>query len=227
MEGSNDGYALTERQVRDELVPFALSGYSATTGINQVLRLVAEHPVVDRALAEELESAMSGGASLVHELSRLPYMNKVVKEALRLCSPAGVMFRRAVADDIIGSWKIPAGASLFAASWVVQRDARFFDDPLTFKPERWTPEYERSLARCAYFPFGRGPRSCIGGALGELMVQLTVVTIAGRYRLEALRALPAEETAWPRVLAHGGIKVDVHPRPQAVANAFVTTLVTG
>jgi cytochrome P450 len=212
LEGK-DGPALTERQVRDELVAYTLAGYSATTAINQVLRLVAEHRTADRALADELASVVGGRAPGIQDLPKLTYLDKVVKEALRLCSPAGVMFRRAVGPDVIGGWTIPAESRLFLSSWVVQRDPRFYDDPLAFKPERWTPEFERSLHTCAYFPFGRGPRSCIGGALGELIVQLVVATIAGRYRLEALRAIPAEESAWPRVLAGGGIRVDVHPRP--------------
>jgi len=208
-----DGQVLTDQQIRDELVAYALAGYSASTAVNQILRLVAEHPPVDAALAGELAAVVGNRDATIHDLPALTYLGKVMKEALRLCPPAGMMFRRAVADDVIGGWSIPAGARMFVSSWVVQRDPRFFDDPLEFRPDRWTPDFERALPMCAYFPFGRGPRACIGGAMGELILQLIVATALGRYRLEALHKLPSDQAEWPAVLASGGVQVNVEERP--------------
>lgn len=209
---SRDGQSLTDQQIRDELVAYALAGYSASTAVNQILRLIAENPHAEAAVAAELASVIGNRDATMHDLPRLEYLGKVIKEALRLCPPAGMMFRRAVADDVIGGWPIPAGARMFVSSWVVQRDPRFFDEPLEFKPERWTPEFERALPMCAYFPFGRGPRACIGGAMGELILQSMVATICGRFKLDALRKLPSDQAEWPAVLASGGVQVDVHPR---------------
>ncbi|HEX8620261.1 MAG TPA: cytochrome P450 [Thermoanaerobaculia bacterium] len=212
VRAGKDGQQLNDQQIRDEIVAYALAGYSAATALNQILRLVAENPHADTRLAAELETVIGAREPRMQDLPALDYLGSVVKEALRLCPPAGMMFRRAAADDVIGGWPIPAGARMFLSSWVVQRDRRFFPDPLTFKPERWTPEFERALPMCAYFPFGRGPRACIGGAMGELILQLIVATILRRHRLEARVTLRPDQDEWPAILAAGGIQVDVHPR---------------
>jgi cytochrome P450 len=209
---NREGHGLTDQQIRDELVAYALAGYSASTAVNQILRLIAENPRCEEEVGAEIASVIGDRNATMHDLPRLEFLGKVIKEALRLCPPAGMMFRRAVADDNIGGWPIPAGARMFVSSWVVQRDPRFFDEPLEFKPERWTPQFERSLPMCAYFPFGRGPRACIGGAMGELILQLMVATICARYKLEALSKLPSDQAEWPAVLANGGVQVAVHPR---------------
>lgn len=210
--GGKDGHTLSDRQIRDELVVYALAGYSATTSVNQVVRLVAENPEVDARFAAELAQVVGDREPQIHDLPKLAYLSMIMKEALRLCPPAGLMFRRAVGDDVIAGWKIPAGSRLFLSSWVIQRDRRFFDDPLAFKPERWTPEFERALPTCAYFPFGRGPRACIGGAMGELILALMAATINSRYRLTALRKLEPDQAEWPALLAAGGVQADVQRR---------------
>lgn len=210
--GGKEGHSLSDQQIRDELVAYALAGYSATTSVNQVLRLIAENPAVDEQLGAELARVAGARDPGFHDLPQLTYLAMVTKEALRLCPPAGMMFRRAVADDVIAGWRIPAGSRIFVSSWVVQRDGRFFDDALVFKPERWTPAFERALPACAYFPFGRGPRACIGGAMGELILQLIVATINSRFRLVALRKLDSDHAEWPAVLADGGVQATVCPR---------------
>ncbi|MEO8033297.1 MAG: cytochrome P450 [Acidobacteriota bacterium] len=207
-----EGLTLTDAQIRDELVAYTLAGYSSSTALNQILRLVAEHPVVDAELAAELQLVIGNRDPVMHDLHELHYLGMVMKEALRLCPPAGMMFRRAVAEDVIGGWTIPAGARMFVSSWVVQRDGRFFDEPLEFRPERWTPEFERALPACAYFPFGRGPRACIGGAMGELILQMMIATICRRFRLVALHKLDSHRSEWPAILAAGGVQAEIHPR---------------
>jgi cytochrome P450 len=198
----DDGAAMTDRQIRDELVTMMSAGYqSVGIAINQTLRLVAEHPEVDRRLAAELA-----------ETEPLVYAPKVVKEALRCCPPAGMIARRAVESDEIAGFAIPAGARVFLSAWAMHHDPRFFAEPRAFRPERWTPELERALPMCAYFPFGRGARSCIAGSLSSFIVQHVTTAVLRRYRLEAAARLPHDRSSWPGVLAAGGLQVSLAPR---------------
>ena len=197
--------ALPDIQIRHELVSMMAASYG-TVGMTvvQTLRLMAENPNVDAQVAAEVPS----GALDVH---KLPYTGKVLKESLRLCPPAGLIMRHTEAADEVGGWPVPAGSRILLSSWLVQRDARYYDDPLAFRPERWTADFERALPSCAYFPFGAGARSCIGGILSDMTLRLMVATIARRYRLEAA-VTPADQSAWPLFLAREGLQAVIYPR---------------
>ncbi len=202
------------------------AGYqSVAIALNQTLRLVAESAEVERLQAEEGRAVVGSRAPAAEDLARLLYTEQVVKESLRLCPPAGVIGRRAGADDSLGGWTVTAGSRVFMSAWVVPRDPRFYEDPASFKPERWTPEFERALPACAYFPFGRGPRGCIGAGLAELIVQLVLTVVVQGCRLEALEATPPEQSSWPSVLKRGGLRVNVCPRdPSAAPDAAAARL---
>lgn len=209
----DDGRALTDRQIRDELITMMSAGYqSVGIAINQTLRLVAEHPAVDQQLAGELGDVLAGRTPAAADLARLSYAQKVVKESLRCCPPAGVIARRATEDDVVASFPVPAGARVFLSAWAMHHDPRYFPEPTSFRPERWTLELERSLPMCAYFPFGRGARSCIAGSLSSFIVQLVLALVTRRHRLEALRVTPHDRSSWPGVLASGGLAVTLEPR---------------
>ena len=209
---------LDDLQIRHELVSMMAASYR-TVGMTlvQTLRLMAENPAVDAQVAAEVWNAAvpaaDAGASRETPalLQKLPYTGKVLRESLRLCPPAGLMMRRTAADDVVGGWPVPAGSRILLSSWLVQRDPRYYDAPLAFRPERWTPDFERALPACAYFPFGAGARSCIGGILSDVTLRLIVATIARRYRLEAA-VTPADQSAWPLLLAREGLRAVLHPR---------------
>jgi cytochrome P450 len=196
---------LSETQARHELVSMMAAAYG-TVGMTlvQTLRLLAESPVDDGRVAEEV----SASASPFPDLRTLPYTGKVVKESMRLCPPAGVVMRRAAELE---GWAVPAGARILLSSWLVQRDPRYYEEPLAFRPERWTPAFELRLPPGAYFPLGAGPRSCIGGVLSDVTLRLIIATIVARFRLEA-PVTPAERSAWPLLLADGGLRATVHLR---------------
>jgi cytochrome P450 len=205
---AKDGAALPDVQIRHELVSMMAASYGTVgMALVQTLRLMAENPAVDAKVAAEV-AAVPEATPDVH---KLPYTGKVLKESLRLCPPAGLIMRHTEADDVVGGWAVPAGSRILLSSWLMQRDARYYDDPLAFRPERWTPDFERELPFCAYFPFGAGARSCIGGILSDVTLRLIVATIVRRYRLEAA-ITPADQSAWPLLLAREGLRAVIHPR---------------
>jgi cytochrome P450 len=107
----------------------------------------------------------------------------VVMEALRLYPPAYALGREAVKDCTIAGYEVRAGSSIFISPWVVHRDARWFDRPMEFVPERWAGSAAQRLPRFAYFPFGGGPRICIGNRFATMEAVLLLACIARRFRL--------------------------------------------
>jgi cytochrome P450 len=211
-----DGVVLDDVQIRHELISMMAASYGTVgMALVQTLRLLAENPAVDAKVAAEVNTLAAAGPTstppATPDIHKLPYTGKVLKESLRLCPPAGLMMRHTEADDEVGGWPVPAGSRMLVCSWLVQRDARFYDDPLAFRPERWTADFERALPMCAYFPFGAGARSCIGGVLSDMTLRLVVATIARHYRLEAA-VTPSDQSAWPLLLAREGLRAVIHPR---------------
>ena len=107
-----------------------------------------------------------------------------MKEAMRLYPPAYAVGREAIEETEIGGYRVPKGTQLFAFQWVTHRDARYFDEPDAFKPERWTVEGTEQVPKYAYFPFGGGPRQCIGNYFAMMEVVLLLATIGRRFRFK-------------------------------------------
>jgi cytochrome P450 len=203
------GPAMSDPEIRHELVSMMAAGYQTVgIAINQTLRLVAQHPAADALLAEEVTRVLGDRPAQPEDLAELPYSEKIVKESLRCAPPAGALARLVAAEDTVGGWKIAAKSQVFVSSWVMHRDARYYSDPLLFKPERWTPQFERELPLCAYFPFGRGARSCVAGAMSSVMLRLMLVTIVRQFRLEALVPNSGE----PRPFDRGDVAVVLSKR---------------
>ena len=199
---------LSEMQARHELVAMMAAAYGTVgMALVQTLRLLGEHPGIDAEIAAEVSVAPSP----VPDVRQLNYTGKVLKESLRLCPPAGLVMRRCAEDDVVEGWAVPAGARIVLSSWVVQRDPRYYEEPLAFRPERWTPGFESALPPGAYFPFGAGHRSCIGSVLSNVTLRLAIATIVTRFRLES-PITPPDRTAWPLLLADGGLRATLHAR---------------
>lgn len=177
---------LTDVEIRNSLVSTTAAGADGIgIALNQTIRQIAANPRVNDALHDEAAKVLKGRPVRYDDLVSLPYSEQVVKEALRLVPPSGAMVRLAADEDEIGGWRIRPGSRLLMSSWVMHRDARWFDEPYSFKPERWTEEFEHSLPTCAYMPFGRGPRTCLGATMATLILRLMLVTIAQRHRPRA------------------------------------------
>ncbi|HEY6065303.1 MAG TPA: cytochrome P450 [Thermoanaerobaculia bacterium] len=194
----DDGSAMSDSQLRDELVTIFLAGHETTAiALSWTLHLLAQHPLVRDRLVKELFDQLDRRPATVDDLPNLPFADAVVKEAIRLYPPAFVLGREAVRDCEIGGWPIPAGATLFLSPWVMHRDPRWFSSPEKFLPERWLDGLAARLPRFAYMPFGGGPRICIGDRFATMEAVLILATVARRYRLE--RASDAEIIPSPSI----------------------------
>jgi cytochrome P450 len=179
-----DGSRMSDRQLRDELVTLFVAGHETTAlALSFCFYLLAQHPEVEARLAAELDEVLQGQPPTSAQVPRLRYTEWVVREAMRLYPPVPGIGRQAVADCEIGGYPIRAGTQIALIQWVVHRDPRWFDDPEAFKPERWDNDLARRLPRGAYFPFGDGPRGCIGNHFAMMEAVLILATVAQRYRL--------------------------------------------
>jgi cytochrome P450 len=192
-----DGSRMTDRQLRDEVMTLFLAGHETTAlALTWAWYLLARNPEAEAALHAELEEVLGGRAPRVEDLPRLRYCEWVIKESMRLYPPAYAVGREAVRDCEVGGYRIPAGMQVFAFQWVVQRDARWYEEPAAFRPERWREEVAARIPKFAYFPFGGGPRQCIGNSFAMMEAVLVLATVARRFRLRlvpghAVELLPA------------------------------------
>jgi cytochrome P450 len=180
-----DGSQMSDRQLRDEVVTLFLAGHETTAvALSFCFYLLAQNPQAEASLHAELDDVLQGQLPTVAHLPRLRYTEWVVREAMRLYPPVPSIGREAVADCEVRGYSIRKGAQIALLQWVVHRDPRWFTDPEAFRPERWDDDLARRLPRCAYFPFGDGPRICIGNHFAMLESVLILATVAARWRLK-------------------------------------------
>ncbi len=205
--GADDG-CMTDRQARDEAVNLFVAGRETTAlALSWTWYLLAHHPESVAELEAELDSVLGGRAPTVADLPQLRYIEQVVMESLRLFPPAFGLGRVAIQDCEIGGYRVPAGTSLLLSQWVVHRDPQYFDHPDQFRPHRWADGLAQRLPKYAYFPFGAGPRLCIGNTFAMMNTVLVLATIAQRF---CVAPAPGHVvTLWPNVTLRPwqGIKV--------------------
>ena len=185
-----DGSALSERQLRDEVLTFLLAGHETTAlALSWTWHLLAAHREIEVELERELRQVLGARAAEFSDLAGLAFAERVIKEAMRLYPPAWSLARTVTADLNLGGYRIPAGANVVMSQWIMHHDARYFPRPEAFDPDRWLPERSDKLPRFAYFPFGGGGRQCIGASFAMMEAVLVLATVAKRFRL---RSLPGE-----------------------------------
>jgi cytochrome P450 len=209
----DDGSRLSDCQLRDEAMTLLLAGHETTAiALSWTWYLLSQHPEVEARLLDELRMVLGGRAPTAADLPRLRYAETVVTEAMRLYPPAWVMSRQATENCEIGGHRVAAGTVLLMSQWVLHRDPRFFDDPGTFAPDRWSDGLAKRLPRFAYFPFGGGPRVCIGSSFAMMEAVLLLATIAQQFRLTLVPGHPV--VPWPVVTLRPryGMKMALHRR---------------
>jgi cytochrome P450 len=186
-----DGSQMTERQVRDESMTLFAAGHETTAlSLSWTWYLLGENPAAEARLHEELRAVLAGRPAEVSDLEKLPYLNAVVHESLRLYPPAYMLARMNVETVHLGGYEIPPRSTLLASQWVMHRDPRFFEQPEQFIPERWLDGLESRLPPGAYFPFGDGPRRCIGQGFAQLETALVIAAIAQKFRFRLKNGFP-------------------------------------
>jgi cytochrome P450 len=176
---------MTDQQVRDEAMTLLLAGHETTANaLTWTLYLLSQNAAAEATLAAELDRVLAGRLPSTADLSNLPYTRRVLAESMRLYPPAWLIGRRAIGAYRIGDYDVPPRAIILMSPFVMHRDARFFPDPHTFNPERWTAGFEAALPKFAYFPFGGGARQCIGEQFAWMEGVLVLATIAQRWRLQ-------------------------------------------
>ncbi|MBX0323600.1 cytochrome P450 [Halomicroarcula sp. F13] len=200
LRARDDGEQSPE-QLRDEMMTMLLAGHDTTAlTLTYTWFLLSENPEAERRVHEELEAVVGDERPGMEHVRELDYLEWVIQEAMRLYPPVYTIFREPTEDVELSEYPVDAGTTLMLPQWGVHRSERFYDDPETFDPERWKPERAKERPRFAYFPFGGGPRHCIGKHLAMLEAQLIVATTAQQYRLEFMGETPLE--LMPSLTAH-------------------------
>lgn len=188
------GGRLTAKEIRDEIVTIYIAGHETTAStLSWTWYVVSQRPEQLARLQAELDSELGGRPPEPGDLPRLPYVRRVVEEAMRLYPAApGLSSRRAAVDDELAGVRIPKGTSVNVLPWVIHRHEALWDDPETFDPDRFSPERSAERPRFAYLPFGGGPRVCIGQVLAVNEAILALAALAQRY---SARLAPGADVA--------------------------------
>ncbi len=204
--------SLDATELRDQVLVFLLAGHETTaTSLAFALHLLARHPEAGARAREEVDRLPPGEPFTAATMDQLPYLTRVLKETMRLYPAAPLTGRRAVADTEIDGHVIPAGADVLIAPWVTHRHPAHWTDPDRFDPDRFTPDQESTRHRYAWFPFGGGPRACIGRHFSMLESVLALAVLLREYDLDAVDT-EVPVTATVTLQAAGRARVGVRAR---------------
>lgn len=179
-----DGQHMTDEQLRDEVTTMFLAGHETTANaLSWAWVLLAQHPDITAKLRAELSTVLAGRTPTLADLRNLRYTEMIIKEVMRLYPPIPGVGREPIEDIEIGGYFIEKGSDIALMFYPVHHDERWFPNPETFDPERFSPEREKDIPRYAYLPFGGGPRVCIGNAFAMMEAVLVLAAIAQRVTL--------------------------------------------
>ncbi|MCC7438027.1 MAG: cytochrome P450 [Armatimonadetes bacterium] len=179
-----DGSQMSNQQLRDEVITLFLAGHETTAiALSWTWMLIAQHPEAEARLHDELDRVLGDRPPTLADVPNLRWTEMVVKESMRLYPPAWRVGREAAEDCVIGGYQIPKGMQVVASQWVIHRDPRWYPNPDAFLPQRWDGDLARQLPKFAYFPFGGGPRRCIGDEFAKMEATLILAAIARKFKL--------------------------------------------
>ena len=180
-------YSFTDQELSDQLVTFLFAGHETTALVLTFASLaMARDDEVRERLEAEISAVCGDRAPTVDDVADLAYTNRFIRETMRAYPPVYVLFREAREDVTIDGYRIPEGSKLALPQFVVHADERWWEDPETFDPDRWTEKLEDELPEYAYFPFGGGPRHCVGMRFAMLFLTLALATIVQQVRFEVV-----------------------------------------
>ena len=213
-QDADTGARMTDAQLRDEVMTIFLAGHETTANaLTWTLAMLSRSPLVARRVAEEVDSVLEGGRSAVAaDAHRLVYTRQVIEETMRLYPPAWMLARAPEVDDVIDGYHIPKGSLVLLSPWVTHRHPDFWEDPEGFDPDRFAPEAVAARHRFAYFPFGGGPRLCIGNNFALMEAQLVLATIMRDWRLDLVPGCEVVSEPLVTLRPKGGLHMVAHRR---------------
>lgn len=183
-QDEEDGSQMTDLQVRDEALTIFLAGHETTANaLTWTWYLLSQHPDVEAKFHAEIDAVLQGRTPTLDDLPQLPWTRLVLAESLRMYSPAWVVGRRVLSEYRVENYVLHPGDIVLMSQAVMHYDRRFWTDPERFDPERWTPEAEAARPKFAYFPFGGGPRVCIGEQFAWMEEMLILATLGQKWRM--------------------------------------------
>jgi cytochrome P450 len=208
-----DGTRMTDRQLRDEMMTLYLAGHETTAlTLTWSWYLLSQHPEAEAKLVAEWRRVLNGRTPTPDDLPHLPYTDAVITEAMRVYPPVYLIGREATTQLELGGYRVKKGWTVFMSQWVNHRDPRYFPDPEAFRPERWEDGLAKRLPKYAYYPFGGGPRVCIGNTFALMEAAIILAAVGQRWRFtldaDAVIDLNPQITLLPRY----GIPVTLTPR---------------
>jgi cytochrome P450 len=209
-EGDHAG--MTDQQLRDECVTLLLAGHETTaSALSWTWMLLSQNPDAEARFHAEVDT-LGGELPRVHDLPKLKFTEAVFAESMRLYPPAWAMGRQAIEDHQLAGFPLRKGAMVLCSQWVMHRDARFWPDPEKFLPDRWLSDARNGRPKFAYFPFGGGPRQCIGEAFAWMEGALMLATVAQRWRLRLESEQTVELLPVITLRPKHGMKMTLHAR---------------
>ncbi len=214
-----DGGGMTDEQLRDEAMTILLAGHETTANaLAWTWYLLSQHPEVEAGFHAEVDEVLGGRLPAAEDFPRLGYTEMVLAESMRLYPPAWIIGRRALGDYSINGYTIPARSILLMSQYVTHHDSRYFPDPFRFDPQRWRPEVRESRPKFSYFPFGGGPRLCIGEHFAWMEGVLVLATIAQRWQMRLAPGHLVEMLPMVTLRPKHGMKMVLQRRQIAESN---------
>jgi cytochrome P450 len=212
VEARDRGEQLDDAEIRDQILIFLLAGHDTTAiALTFAMQLLGRDGDAQRRLRDEVDAVLGDRPPTAEDVEALTYTTMVLKEAMRLYPPAWGIGRRTATGDRIDDYDIPPGADVAVSPWVTHRHPAFWDEPERFDPERFAPEHEAGRHRHAYFPFGAGPRACIGQYFSMLEAAIALAVVVQHY---GLASISREVPLAPRITLHPAAPVPCRLTPR-------------
>jgi cytochrome P450 len=212
------GSPMTERQLHEEILGMLQQGHDTVgEALAWLWYLLSLHPQAERRLFDEIDSVIGSRVPVAADLPRLTYANMVLQEAMRLYPPVWVIPRDAINEDRIGSFPIPAGSTILLSPYLTHRHPDVWDNPEAFDPDRFQPGRCQERPRHAYFPFGGGPRLCMGADMATMEMLLIVVMVAQRFRLALVAGHREEPECILDMVPRHGVRATLRRQRPAAA----------
>ncbi|HWB64402.1 MAG TPA: cytochrome P450 [Chitinophagales bacterium] len=207
------GEQMNNRQLRDETMTIFLAGHETTAlALSWLWYLLDKNPAQAQKLYEEIDRVTTGQAPTAEMLHQMPYTRMVMDEALRMYPPAWLIMRESLDDDEVGGYAIPKGYTIMIPVYQIHHDPALWPEPDVFNPERFSKENAKAHHRFAYFPFGGGPRQCIGNNFALMEMQVIIVMMLQKFRFKTMPGFIPEMHPMVTLRMKNGMQMQVQKR---------------